>query len=132
MESTDEYGRSILLPRADPAQLHRDRFANKVLARLYSRRAYTENLIFSRGNFLSDTSRMVSGDLANIHRSAGMGSARSSIGTSSSSDHHSHTSNLMAGPLGCVVMVFPRSTLVPFLDSNPGVLLCLLGSQVVV
>ena len=110
---------------------HRDKFANKVLARLYSRRAYTEHLIFSRGNFLSDTSRMVSGDLANIGSPLDT-SSRSSFNASGGTDHHCHTSNLIAGPRGCVVMVFPRSTLVPFLDSNPGVLLCLLGTQVVV
>jgi hypothetical protein len=132
METIEGYGgRSIMLPRDEAGQSPRDRFANKVLARLYSRKAYTENLIFSRGNFLSDTSRMVSGDLANINKSAGMGSHRSSIGATIG-DHHCHTSNLIAGPEGVVVMVFHRSTLVPFLDSNPGVLLCLLGTQVVV
>lgn len=134
MEATDEFGKPMMVPKGDPVQVHKDRFANKVLARLYARRAYTANLIFSRGNFLSDTSRMVSGDLANIHRSAGgMGSVRSSLGSGSGvGDHHCHTSNLMAGPQGCVVMVFPRATLVPFLDSNPGVLLTFLGTQVVV
>lgn len=111
---------------------HRDRFANKVLGRLYARHAYTEHLVFSRGNFLCDTSRMVSGDLATIHTAGGFqGGTRSSI-ASTVGDHHCHTSNLMAGPDGCVVMVFPRSTLVPFLDNNPGVLLCLLGTKVVV
>jgi hypothetical protein len=135
MESMEEYDKQLKLCKDDAAQTHRDRFANKVLARLYSRRAYTEHLVFSRGNFMADTSRMVSGDLANINKVAGMDSAResarSSIGTTVN-DHHCHTSNVMAGPQGCVVMVFPRSTLVPFLDSNPGVLLCLLGTQVVV
>jgi len=110
-------------------QAHSDKFANKVLARLYARRAYTENLIFSRGNFLCDTSRMVSGVLANTETG---GHGRSSIATGNGADNHCHTSNLVAGQSGCVVLVFPRSTLVPFLDSNPGVLLCLLGTQVVV
>lgn len=114
------------------AQAHRDKFANKVLARLYSRRAYSEHLIFSRGQFLSDTSRMVSGNLANINRATGVETRSRSSFTSNSHDHHSHTCNLMAGAQGCVVMVFPRSTLVPFLDNNPGLLLCLLGTQVVV
>lgn len=109
-------------------QAHSDKFANKVLARLYARRAYTENLIFSRGNFLSDTSRMVSGVLANTETG---GYGRSSLATGGA-DNHCHTSNLVAGQSGCVVLVFPRATLVPFLDSNPGVLLCLLGTQVVV
>lgn len=114
--------------RARAIQTHRDKFANKVLARLYSRRAFTENLIFSRGSFLTDTLRMVSGDLANISKAGAMRSSLSHAG----GDHHCHTSNIVAGPQGCVVMVFPRSTLVPFLDSNPGVLLCLLGTQVVI
>jgi hypothetical protein len=114
------------------ASRHRDRFANKVLARLYARHAYTEHLEFSRGTFLCDTSRMVSGDLATIHTTAwDQMSNRASIG-SSIGDHHCHTSNLVAGPQGCLVLVFPRSTLVPFLDNNPGVLLCLLGTKAVV
>jgi hypothetical protein len=116
------------------ASAHRDRFANKVLARLYARHAYTEHLVFSRGTFLCDTSRMVSGDLATIDTAASdheSSTNRMSIG-SVVGDHHCHTSNLMAGPQGCVVMVFPRSTLVPFLDNNPGVLLCLLGTKAVV
>ena len=119
--------------RSQAVQAHRDKFANKVLARLYSRRAYTDNLIFSRGIFLSDTLRMVSDDLANIGNATGSdGISRSSITGGMGSDHHCHTSNIVAGPQGCVVMVFPRSTLVPFLDNNPGVLLCLLGTSVVV
>jgi hypothetical protein len=118
--------------RAEIVQAHRDKFANKVLARLYSRRAWTEHLIFSRGNFLSDTSRMVSGDLANIGNTLDVSRCSFTGSTSTGTDHHYHTSNLIAGPQGCVLMVFPRSTLVPFLDSNPGVLLCLLGTQVVV
>jgi hypothetical protein len=128
----DDYGGPMSrFDKASSGTSHLGRFANKVLARLYSRKAYTENLAFSRGNFLSDTARMVSGDLATINKSPGMGSIRSSIG-STANDHHCHTSNLMAGPGGCAVMVFPKPTLVPFLDGNPGVLLSLLGSQVVV
>jgi hypothetical protein len=136
METADDmpedYGGSMgRLDKPSSESNHLSRFANKVLARLYSRKAYTEELAFSRGHFLSDTVRMVSGDLATINKAPGRDSMRSSIG-STASDHHCHTSNLMAGPRGCVVMVFPKSQLVPFLDGNPGVLLCLLGSQVVV
>jgi hypothetical protein len=93
-------------------------------------------LVFSRGILLSDTSRMVGGDLANINKSAGgHASGRTSVGSNNAggaADHNRHTSNLVAGRGGCVVMIFPRATLVPFLDSNPGVLLGLLGTQVVV
>lgn len=114
-----------LLPKEERMRNARDRFANKVLARLYSRRAFTGGLVFSRGHLLSDTSRMVSGNLAHIHHTL-----RQENGPSG--DHHCHTSNMIAGPDGCVVMVFPRSSLVQFLDGNPGVLLSLLGTQVVV
>jgi hypothetical protein len=41
----------------------RDRFANKVLARLYTSRKFTTGMVFSRGCFLGDTTRMVNGDL---------------------------------------------------------------------
>jgi hypothetical protein len=48
-------------------EMHRqsmqDRFANKVLARLYASRRYLNGLSMSRGCFLCDTSRMVSGEL---------------------------------------------------------------------
>ena len=124
---------SILHPGREPKQrASRDRFVNKVLARLYARRAFTSGLLFSRGMLLSDTSRMVSGDLANIHKTPGLSGIRGSIGsTPGAGDHHNHTSNLVAGPEGCVVMVFTRTTLIPFLDGNPGVLLSLLGTQAV-
>lgn len=124
-EVEDEY----LMSRTpvDPTGAQRDKFANKVLARLNSRRAYTEHLVFSRGNFLCDTSRMVSGDLANTNAMA----SRTSLGSVAPGDHY-HTTNMIAGHDGCLVYIFPRTSLVPFLDSNPGVLLSLLGSQVVV
>merc|ERR1712228_430122 len=41
----------------------RDRYTNKVLGRLYSRRAFTSGLVFSRGHFLGDVSKMVAGGL---------------------------------------------------------------------
>ncbi|KAG7350581.1 metallo-beta-lactamase superfamily protein [Nitzschia inconspicua] len=119
MEEVEDYDDAPKNPLLGAIGAQRDKFANKVLARLYSRRAYTEHLIFSRGNFLCDTSRMVSGDPANA------------MGSGAPADHY-HTSNMMAGHDGCLAYVIPRSSLVPFLDSNPGVLLSLLGSQVVV
>jgi hypothetical protein len=39
---------------------------------------------------------------------------------------------LTAGKDGCVVLVFPKASLIPFLDEFPGLLLSLLGTQVVV
>jgi hypothetical protein len=49
------------------------------------------------------------------------------------SDHHvMHSSTLTAGKDGCVVLVFPKMSLIPFLDEFPGLLLSLLGTQVVI
>ena len=52
-----------LLPREQRAQNARDRFANKTLSRMYASRKYTTGLVFGRGSFLCDTSRMVGGQL---------------------------------------------------------------------
>ena len=43
-----------------------------------------------------------------------------------------HSSTLAAGKDGCVVLVFPKSSLIPFMNEHPGILLSLLGTQVVV
>jgi hypothetical protein len=51
------------LLKADAAKTANDRFANKVLARLYARRKFTGGLVFGRGSFLCDVTRMVSGQL---------------------------------------------------------------------
>mmetsp|Transcript_19924 Transcript_19924/g.43481 ORF Transcript_19924/g.43481 Transcript_19924/m.43481 type:complete len:91 (+) Transcript_19924:3-275(+) len=47
-------------------------------------------------------------------------------------DNVVHNSTLAAGKDGCVVLGFPKSSLIPFLDEHPGLLLSLLGTQVVV
>lgn len=39
---------------------------------------------------------------------------------------------LMVEASGCVAWLFPRGTLSPFLEANPGVLLSLLGTQVII
>lgn len=114
----------------DDEPMRRAKFANRVLARLYVRRAYTENLVFSKGTFLSDTSRMISGDLAHISKSDGLRSSMAHDNAAQNETHHCHTSSMLAGPQGCVTMIFPKSSLVPFLDANPGVLLSLLGTKV--
>lgn len=137
------------------------RFANKVLGRLYSRRAFTHGLIFSRGHFLGDVSKMVAGVLSNDCSSElGDDSSPSyGFGEMSESGEHGrrgsqtkeislnvaemviheqgnhnimHSSTLTAGKDGCVVLVFPKSSFGPFLDEYPGLLLSLLGTQVVV
>ena len=139
----------------------RARFANKVLGRLYSRRAFTHGLIFSRGHFLGDVSKMVAGVLSNdLSSELGDDSSPSyGFGEMSESGEHGrrnshtkeislsvaemviheqgnhnimHSSTLTAGKDGCVVLVFPKSSFGPFLDEYPGLLLSLLGTQVVV
>jgi CRP-like cAMP-binding protein len=137
----------------------RARFANKVLGRLYSRRAFTGGLVFSRGHFLGDVSKMVAGLLSSegmteVHGddgapTYGFGDSREGLPPASDrlfdsvvsdmviheqeEDHYiMHSSTLTAGKEGCVVLVFPKSSLIPFLDEYPGLLLSLLGTQVVV
>ena len=137
------------------------RFANKVLGRLYSRRAFTHGLIFSRGHFLGDVSKMVAGVLSSdVSSELNEDSSPSyGFGEMSESGEHGrrgsqtkeislnvaemviheqgnhnimHSSTLTAGKDGCVVLVFPKSSFGPFLDEYPGLLLSLLGTQVVV
>lgn len=139
----------------------RARFANKVLGRLYSRRAFTGGLVFSRGHFLGDVSKMVAGLLSSDYTSIdadggqsfpvyGFGDKTEGPPTDSrrtgehtqlsdmviheqdGEGHVVHTSTLTAGIEGCIVLVFPKATLIPFLDEYPGLLLSLLGTQVVV
>ena len=129
----------------------RARYANKVLGRLYSRRAFTGGLVFSRGHFLGDVSKMVAGLLSSDAPSdSSEGDPKYGFGdkqegdlddnllatiteATAQTDHHiMHSSTLTAGKDGCVVLVFPKSSLIPFLDEYPGLLLSLLGTQVVV
>eukprot|EP00522_Entomoneis_paludosa_P011531 CAMPEP_0172455762 /NCGR_PEP_ID=MMETSP1065-20121228/12231_1 /TAXON_ID=265537 /ORGANISM="Amphiprora paludosa, Strain CCMP125" /LENGTH=1384 /DNA_ID=CAMNT_0013208239 /DNA_START=266 /DNA_END=4420 /DNA_ORIENTATION=- len=132
----------------------RARFANKVLGRLYSRRAFTGGLVFSRGHFLGDVSKMVAGLLSNDTASElnedfghayGFGDSGDIQGDNvletiteliiheQEGDHHiMHSSTLTAGKEGCVALLFTKTALIPFLDEYPGLLLSLLGTQVVV
>lgn len=133
----------------------RARFANKVLGRLYSRRAFTGGLIFSRGHFLGDVSKMVAGLLSSSSDQKGQDSSSPAYGFGDKAEgakepvytdnltdmviHEQegggqivHSSTLTAGNDGCVVLVFPKESLIPFLDEYPGLLLSLLGTQVVV
>jgi glyoxylase-like metal-dependent hydrolase (beta-lactamase superfamily II) len=102
-------------------RLAQDRFVNRMLGRLYAARRYTSSLIFTRGSFVCDTSRMVSGELL-----------EKEDGESSSAGAALHTSNLVVGQEGCIAFVFPKATFAPFLDANPGILLSLQGTQAVV
>lgn len=129
----------------------RMRQANKVLGRLYNRRAYTTGLVFSKGHFLGDVSKMVAGVLSSDafaeadsgdygygekeENDAASENALATITEASGAEggyHLLHNSTLTAGKDGCVVLLFHKSSLIPFLDEYPGLLLSLLGTQVVV
>ena len=129
-----------------PPKVH---FANKVLGRLYNRRAVASGLVFSRGHFLGDIEKMVQGLLASVSDAdSGPGDVDSEQYLADDNDdavswetmtiheeggeHTAHTSTLAAGKDGCVVLILPKASLIPFLDAHPGVLLSLLGTQVVV
>ena len=155
--STDSRDRRVSLARRRSS---RARFANKVLGRLYSRRAFTGGLVFSRGHFLGDVSKMVAGLLSidkdtDVHPKTddsaepvyGLGEKIEGLTDSLQSQLQTvneiheqdgnelavvHSSTLTAGKEGCVVLIFPKASLIPFLDEYPGLLLSLLGTQVVV
>jgi hypothetical protein len=133
------------------ADSSKDRFANRVLGRLYNRRAFASGLVFSRGHFLGDIEKMVDGLLSSAQSVGDPGrddseefdcgfnnndDARSldamTIHELEGSEYTAHTSTLAAGKDGCVVLVFPKVSLILFLDQHPGLLLSLLGTQVVV
>lgn len=140
--------------RDTDSDIRRDRFADKLLARLHSRRAISSGVAFTRGHFLGDISKMVSGLLAdrdgpddrqgrenNDDFHDAVEEADEQIKNSNHDDlvmhaiggeTPAHKSTLVAGKDGCVVMYFSKATLVPFLDKFPGFLLSLLGTQVVV
>jgi hypothetical protein len=112
--------------------------------------------VFSRGHFLGDVSKMVARLLsseyqADMERDEDSSFAAYGFGDTSERNpdkdrmnvhgtiHEAesdrlvvHSTTIAAGKDGCSVIVFPKSSLIPFLDEYPGLLLCLLGTQVVV
>lgn len=150
--STEDSGNEF-----DPKGIKSRRFsnANRQLNRLYNRRAFTAGLVFSRGHFLGDISKMVAGLLSSTYQgkdngvddsSANYGFGEKNEGKTNSSrdlvnkmtifeqegdQHIVHSSTLAAGKEGCVVLIFPKPSLISFLDEYPGLLLSLLGTQVV-
>lgn len=155
-EITDDRDRRSTLTRRRSS---RARFVNKALVRLYDRRTFTGGLVFSRGHFLGDVSKMFAGFLSSGDSSVagdtstngddsspsfGFGEKKDPKGGKSvelsnivihekvGEDRILHTSTLTAEHEGCVVLVFPRESLTKFLDAHPGLLLSLLGTQVIV
>jgi len=126
----------------------KNRFANKVLGRLYNRRAFASGLVFSRGHFLGDIEKMVEGLLStetdpssdnfdelqqiDLNQAEELSMDTMTIHELEGGQHTAHTSTLAAGKDGCVVLVLPKGAFLPFLDQHPGLLLSLLGTQVVV
>jgi len=131
------------------------RFANKVLGRMYNRRAFATGLVFSRGHFFGDIEKMVEGLLAPLSTSSETDTERvenddellqscfwdkedalsletMTIQECEDGQQTTHTSTLAAGKDGCVVLTLPKLGLALFLNDNPGFLLSLLGMQVVV
>lgn len=121
----------------------RDRFANKVLGKLN----LTNNLVFSRGTFLGDVSKMVAKRLLSSEKENraeeydlgyGYGAEATNIENEMIIQEREgdnpvvHTSTLAAGKDGCVVVIFPKVSLITFLDEYPGLLLSLLGTQVMI
>jgi hypothetical protein len=151
-DSGSEQGEKIIEDR----KKIKDRLASKVLGRLNNRRANTAGLVFSRGTFLGDVSKMVArllsydydgdklvrdddssfafgfGDMSEPSVDRTGRSAHETIHEAESDRLVVHNSTLAAGKDGCSVIVFPKSSLIPFLDEYPGLLLSLLGTQVVV
>lgn len=126
----------------DQIESTKDRFANKVLCRLSNKRSIASGLIFSRGHFLGDIEKMVEGLLSSADEgeisARGFGAFNDELSLDTMTldlnlAHHTvHSSTLAAGKDGCVVMVLQKASLLPFLDAHPGLLLSLLGTQVVV
>jgi len=156
-EDGEDVGGSESDTKATRRRSSRDRNANRQLNRLYNRRAFTAGLVFSKGHFLGDISKMVAGLLSSTYQgqnddsngddnSAKYGFGEKNEGNPNSrgghigemtiheqegDQHIVHSSTLAAGKDGCVVLVFPKPSLILFLDEYPGLLLSLLGTQVV-
>lgn len=115
-DHVNDLHRSMLKNRRSSTK---QRFTNKVFNRLYDRDDLTSDFVFSRGNFLGDVSRIV-GDLAKTNNSITVGGSET------------HQSTLIAANEGCVAVSISKENLRTYLDNNPGLLLCLLGTEVVV
>jgi len=151
-EGNEDLG-SSMTSVTNPQRQSKNRFANKVLGRLYNRRAFASGLVFSRGHFLGDIEKMVEGLLAPTHNEAdptrdnydeldqefGFDEKEDTLSFDTMTiheleggQHTAHSSSLAAGKDGCVVLILPKLSLIPFLDAHPGLLLSLLGTQVIV
>lgn len=110
-----------------------DRLANKQLVNMYSRGSNSSGLVFSRGHFLGDVTKMMAGFL--LHRI----DPNTNVYTDGGGPQHSeerkssliHDSTLVAGSDGCIVLEFSKYKLIPFFDDHPGLLLGFMGTHVV-
>lgn len=119
-----------------------DRLANKQLTNLYNKHSYMlKNLVFSRGHFLGDISKMMAGLLSSDSDNMQNFDEHNKEITEQLFDltipeiEHDesiiHDSTLSAGKDGCLVLEFSKHRLIPFFDEHPGLLLSLLGTNVV-
>jgi len=113
-----------------------DYMNNQMLEQLFIKKCDTQGLILSRGHFLGDISKMMGSriheNVEGTRSSSFASSERTSSGQLSLHDDISHSSSVSAGRDGCVVVVFPSTTLVPYLDKNPCVLFSLHATQVLI
>jgi hypothetical protein len=110
-----------------------DRLANKQLVNLYSRGSNSSDLVFSRGHFLGDVTKMMAGFL--LHGVDPTVNVYDDGGPELNVDEKSkliHDSTLVAGVDGCIVLEFSKSKLIPFFDDHPGLLLSFMGTHVVI
>ena len=142
---------SVDLSREDSGSSSRDMTLERktrresILVRLRNRLTIATGVMFTRGNFLGDVSNMVAGLLRPTNSDSictPEDPDLSCYDVDSLSGHwmnedqrkdtmHLHNSTLVAGDQGCIVVLFPKSRLVPFFDEYPGLLLSLLGTQAV-
>lgn len=155
-EENDNYVESTNVRTVGRRRSSRDRNVNRQLHRLYKGRAFTAGLVFSKGHFLGDISKMVAGLLGSTYQgnddafeaddnSGKYGFGEKNEGTNpfggiigdytiheqEGDQNIVHSTTLAAGKDGCIVLVFPKPSLIMFLDEYPGLLLSLLGTQVV-
>ena len=112
----------------------KQRLTNKIFSRLYITEERYNDFLFTRGNFIGDVSRIV-GDLAyaaSLARSTRRLDNTNNDLLGKKQIDERYQSSLIAGENGCVAVSISKANLKKYLDNNPGLLLCLVGTEVVV
>ena len=98
-----------------------------IVGRQFNRRVVSNKEILRRGHFLSNVAEMI--------LQPGDGTRKWSVGeelVNCGSGTGRHCSTLRAGSDGCIVVRFSKDSFIAFLDCHPGVLLSLLGTEIIV